>query len=107
MITAASFNPSGTMAVAGLLNGQCTFYRTEQLSYYTQIECRNQRGAMKRGRKVTGIEFAPGGKRVLITTNDSRMRLFNVEDYARVCKYKGLVNDNLQIKGTFRYTLLM
>ena len=101
MITAATFNPSGTMAVVGLLNGQCTFYQTERLNYYTQIECRNQHGPLKGGRKVTGIEFAPGGKQLLVSTNDSRMRLFNIDDYSRTCKYKGMVNDNLQIKGTF------
>lgn len=104
MITAASFNPSGTRAIVGLLNGQCIFYQVnthQQLNYYTQIECRNSRGPMKKGRKVTGVEFDPEGKYFLVSTNDSRMRLFSVDNYSRVCKYKGLVNDHLQIKGRF------
>lgn len=105
MITAASFNPSGTRAIVGLLNGQCIFYQVnshQQMNYYTQIECRNSRGPMKKGRKVTGIEFDPEGKNFMVSTNDSRMRLFSVDNYSRVCKYKGLVNDHLQIKGRFR-----
>jgi hypothetical protein len=105
MITATSFNPSGTRAIVGLLNGQCIFYQVnahQQMNYYTQIECRNSRGPMKKGRKVTGIEFDPEGKYFLVSTNDSRMRLFSVDNYSRICKYKGLVNDHLQIKGRFR-----
>uniref|UniRef100_K3WSW5 Anaphase-promoting complex subunit 4 WD40 domain-containing protein n=1 Tax=Globisporangium ultimum (strain ATCC 200006 / CBS 805.95 / DAOM BR144) TaxID=431595 RepID=K3WSW5_GLOUD len=104
MITAASFNPSGTRAIVGLLNGQCIFYQVnshQQMNYYTQIECRNSRGPMKKGRKVTGIEFDPEGKYFMVSTNDSRMRLFSVDNYSRICKYKGLVNDHLQIKGRF------
>ncbi|KAG6959565.1 hypothetical protein JG687_00008724 [Phytophthora cactorum] len=104
MITAASFNPSGTRAIVGLLNGQCIFYQVnshQQMNYYTQIECRNSRGSMRKGRKVTGIEFDPEGKYFLVSTNDSRMRLFSVDNYSRICKYKGLVNGHLQIKGRF------
>ncbi|KAG1693210.1 hypothetical protein DVH05_023675 [Phytophthora capsici] len=104
MITAASFNPSGSRAIVGLLNGQCIFYQVnshQQMNYYTQIECRNSRGSMRKGRKVTGIEFDPEGKYFLVSTNDSRMRLFSVDNYSRICKYKGLVNGHLQIKGRF------
>ncbi|ETW02192.1 hypothetical protein H310_05759 [Aphanomyces invadans] len=104
MITAASFHPSGNRIVAGLLNGQCILYQVsahQAMNYYTQIECRNARGATRKGRKVTGIEFSPEGKYFLVSTNDSRMRLFSVDNYSRVCKYKGLVNNYLQIKGRF------
>ncbi|KAF0746943.1 hypothetical protein AaE_007931, partial [Aphanomyces astaci] len=87
-----------------LLNGQCILYQVnahQAMNYYTQIECRNARGATRKGRKVTGIEFSPEGKYFLVSTNDSRMRLFSVDNYSRVCKYKGLVNNYLQIKGRF------
>ena len=102
MITAVTFNPSGTMAIVGLVNGQCTFYLAhEHLNYYTQIECRNAHGPLKGGRKVTGIDFTPEGQHFLVTTNDSRMRLYRMEDFARIFKYKGLMNENLQIQGSF------
>lgn len=116
MITAACFNPEGTMAVAGLYRGQVFFYQTEGMKYYTQVECRNRHGALKGGKKVTGLCYdttrptAPGGsapapaaasEQLLITTNDSRLRLYQTEDYSMVCKYKGLTNDHMQIKATF------
>ena len=47
MITAACFNPEGTMAVAGLYRGQVFFYQTEGMKYYTQVECRNRHGALQ------------------------------------------------------------
>ncbi|OQR82733.1 hypothetical protein ACHHYP_15545 [Achlya hypogyna] len=104
MITAATFHPSGSRVIVGLLHGQCILYQVnnhQAMNYYTQIDCRNARGATRKGRKVTGIEFTPEGKLFLVTTNDSRMRLFSVDNYSRVCKYKGLRNEFLQIKGRF------
>ena len=142
MITAACFNPEGTMAVAGLYRGQVFFYQTEGMKYYTQVECRNRHGALKGGKKVTGLCYdtspaasaaslsssssttasssapaastAPSslptaatgvaagtGEQLLITTNDSRLRLYQTEDYSMLCKYKGLTNDHMQIKATF------
>ena len=52
MITAASFSPDGSLCVAGLYNGECYFYHTERLKYYTQVDCKNRHGAYKSGRKV-------------------------------------------------------
>lgn len=37
-ITAVGFTPSGKMAIAGLFNGECMFYQTEGLRYYTQVK---------------------------------------------------------------------
>ena len=42
---------------------------------------------------------------ILITTNDSRVRLFNMKDKSLMFKYKGILNTSLQIKATFRYFL--
>ena len=153
MITAACFNPEGTMAVAGLYRGQVFFYQAEGMKYYTQVECRNRHGALKGGKKVTGLCYntsfqhkaaaaaaslssfsstvgpsttggnntnsssssstssvasstgplagGAGSEQLLITTNDSRLRLYQTEDYSMLCKYKGLTNDHMQIKATF------
>jgi len=43
----------------------------------------------------------PGGAKMLITSNDSRVRLYHLSDYSLVCQYKGLINNNYQIKATF------
>jgi len=55
---------------------------------------------------VTGLLFTPDGKRLLITTNDSRIRLYDMDDYSMIAKFKGLLNDELQIKAYFSGDLL-
>lgn len=63
----------------------------------------------KKGEKVTSIEWMPSDvsssddDKILVTSNDSRIRLFNVADQSLVYKYKGAVNSSRQIKATFRY----
>ncbi|CAM9231802.1 unnamed protein product [Choristocarpus tenellus] len=133
MVTAARFSRDGQMIIAGLYQGQVLFYQTQGMRYFTQIECRNRRGPLKSGRKVTGLAFKGSGttkagdvaggsggagvqggalacarkkfgavdEEVLVTTNDSRLRLYNTEDFAMSSKYKGLSNDSLQIKASF------
>ena len=85
------------------------FYQTDGMKYYTQVECRNRHGALKGGKKVTGLcyetsrhgQVPSSSEQLLITTNDSRLRLYQTEDYSMLCKYKGLTNDHMQIKATF------
>ena len=101
IITSAAFSPDGKMAVAGLFFGECVFFNSEKLNYKTQIECRNARGKFAKGRKVTGLEFSQDGKQLLVTTNDSRVRLFDVPAFGLKAKFKGLQNDAFQIKARF------
>ena len=101
MITSVAFTPAGKMAVAGLYTGEVIFYQTDGLKYFTQIECKNRRGKDSSGRKVTGLDFMYNGKKLLITTNDSRLRIYDMEDFSQKQKLKGLENSQLQIKATF------
>jgi len=41
------------------------------------LECKNKYGKFSNGRKVTSIDFLNKNE-VLIATNDSRLRIFNV-----------------------------
>ena len=41
---------------------------------------------------MTGIEPMPGEDKILITSNDSRIRLYDLRDLSLVCKYKGYTN---------------
>lgn len=43
---------------------------------------------------------------MLVTSNDSRMRLYDLRDLTLTCKYKGGTNNNSQIKASFRYVIL-
>ncbi len=89
LITAANFCQRGEFAVVGSYDGRCIFYKTDQLAYYTQIHVRSTRGKNSRGRKISGIEPMPGEDKILVTSNDSRIRLYDLTDLNLSCKYKG------------------
>lgn len=108
LITAVAFSPDGKTAIAGVLSGLCLFYETEGLKYHTQIHVRSSRGKNAKGRKVTGISsvtFPPndpnGEVKVLITTNDSRVRIYNLKDKSLETKLRGHENNCSQIRASF------
>jgi len=118
MVTAVGFSPDGAQVAAGLYKGRVFFYEFEGLRYYTQIECKNRHGQDAAGRKVTSVTFLnrgsgssgvpSGGGRpstsesmLLVTTNDSRIRLFQLDNYALLAKFKGISNGSMQIRGSF------
>jgi WD40 repeat protein len=76
-------------------------YYTDPLKYHTQLACKNKHGKFKQGKKVTGLCFSGDGRLLLVTTNDSRVRLFDTRDYTLRVKYKGHVNEDLPIKASF------
>lgn len=108
MITAVSFTPDGKTAIAGCLNGICVFYDTDGLKYQTQIQVRSSHGKNAKGSKITGIQtafFPPGDAggevKILISSNDSRIRLYNLRDKSLELKFKGHENNYSQIRATF------
>ncbi|KAJ1652451.1 WD repeat-containing protein 44 [Dispira simplex] len=106
LITAVGFaSKEGTLVAAGSHKGLCVFYETDGLKYHTQIQVRSTRGRNARGHKITGIQPIPsasfGEDKLLITSNDSRIRLYNMKDKSLERKYKGHVNNSSQIKATF------
>ncbi|KAL8567204.1 hypothetical protein ACOMHN_046614 [Nucella lapillus] len=104
LITTASFCHNGRLAVVGTYDGRCIFYTTDQLKYYTMLNVRSTRGKNARGRKITGIEAMPGEEKILVTSNDSRVRLYSLKDLTLACKYKGCTNNSSQIKASFSPT---
>ncbi|RKU47048.1 hypothetical protein DL546_008740 [Coniochaeta pulveracea] len=130
LITAVAFSPDGKTSIAGLLNGLCMFYDTEGLKYQDQIHVRSTRGKNAKGSKITGITTmlinpnmsatnsrgAPMGipssrtssdlaamdnVKVLISSNDSRIRIYNLRDKALETKLKGHENAYSQIAASF------
>uniref|UniRef100_A0AAQ6AK88 WD repeat-containing protein 44 n=1 Tax=Amphiprion ocellaris TaxID=80972 RepID=A0AAQ6AK88_AMPOC len=65
--------------------------------------CLSTRGRNKVGRKITGIEPLPGENKILVTSNDSRIRLYDLRDLSLSMKYKGYVNSSSQIKASFSH----
>ena len=102
MVTAATFNSDGSVAVAGSYKGKCHFYGMDgvRFDYLTHLDVRNSRSKKTQGKKITGLTFMPGNDRkLLVTSNDSRIRVY--DGYALACKYKGHKNDNLLIRASF------
>jgi WD40 repeat protein len=108
MITAVAFTPDGKTAIAGCLNGICNIYDTEGLKAHSQIYVRSARGKNAKGSKITGIDTITvprdnpnGDVKVLITSNDSRIRLYNLQDRNLEIKFRGNENTSSQIHATF------
>lgn len=108
MITAVAFTPDGKYAIAGCLNGQCVIYETDGLKMISQIHVRSARGRNAKGSKITGIDtfiYPPGQEsgivKILITSNDSRIRLYNFRDRTMEAKFRGNENSASQIRASF------
>ncbi|KAL7788401.1 WD40-repeat-containing domain protein [Trichoderma ceciliae] len=104
-ITAVAFSPDGKTAICGVLNGMCSFYETEGLKLKFQIYVRSSRGKNAKGSKITGIKTAiasgTGEVKVLISSNDSRVRIYGLKTRMLEVKFKGLENQSSQIHARF------
>ncbi|KAH7303287.1 WD40-repeat-containing domain protein [Stachybotrys elegans] len=104
-ITAVAFSPDGKTAICGLLSGVCHFYETEGLKHQHQIHVRSSRGKNAKGSKITGIRTAQADEnadvKVLISSNDSRVRIYNLKTKMLEVKLKGLENQSSQIHARF------
>lgn len=108
LITAVAFTPDGKTSIAGCLNGLCLFYETEGLRYNTQIHVRSTHGRNAKGSKITGIQtihYPPNDinaeVKILVTSNDSRVRLYNLRDKSLEMKFRGNENTCSQIHASF------
>ena len=107
IITSVAFSPDGKVAMAGCLTGQCLFFETEGLKYQTQMLVRSAHGRNAKGSKVTCIQafnYPPndptGEVKLVVTTNDSRVRVYNLRDKGLELKLKGNENTSSQIRAT-------
>lgn len=108
MVTSVAFTPDGRYSIAGCLNGLCIIYDTDGLKPIEQIHVRSARGRNAKGSKITGIDTVvlpvnhPDGEiKLLITSNDSRVRLYNFRDRNLEAKYRGNENSCSQIRASF------
>ncbi|KAI1289338.1 WD repeat-containing protein 44 [Halotydeus destructor] len=112
LITSSAFVQNGKFAVVGTYDGRVIFFSTDQLKYFTQLHVGSkglssalapmageEKNKKRRTNKVTGIEGVDDNK-ILVTTNDSRIRLYDLRDLSLACKYKGCVNVSSQIKAS-------
>ncbi|KOS21201.1 putative WD repeat-containing protein [Escovopsis weberi] len=108
-ITAVAFSPEGKTAICGVLSGLCWFYDTDGLKFQFKIHVRSSRGKNAKGSKITGIKTVayPSDSsqkaevRVMISSNDSRIRIYNLKTRMMEVKLKGLENQCSQIHARF------
>ncbi|KAL7773263.1 hypothetical protein CFE70_003227 [Pyrenophora teres f. teres 0-1] len=108
MITSVAFTPDGKTCIAGTLGGLCMFYDTEGLKPQSQLHVKSTRGQNAKGSKITGIQAThwPPGKedaevKLLISSNDSRLRVYNMKDKTLEMKFRGHENNCSQIRASF------
>ena len=105
IITAVTFTADGQMVCAGTYDGQVFLFNSDDMKYISQFSVKKE-GSNKRGRKITGIQAVPGlpcdNDKLLVTSNDSMVRLYNIRDQSIISKYKGAENESTQIKASFR-----
>ncbi len=117
------------MLIVGLYHGQVLFYSFDSttLKFLTQMDCKNRRGEYRYGKKITGISFFRTEDKstkesskvsensnimslsntfkskdvILLSSNDDRLRLCDVDDFSMFYKLKGLKNKKMQIKASF------
>lgn len=108
MITSVGFVPDGRSAIAGGNSGILGFYETEGLKFTTQVHVRSSRGKNAKGSKITGIRTMvmppndPNGEvKILVSSNDSRIRIYNLRDKNMEMKLRGHENCSSQIRASF------
>ncbi|KAI7854772.1 WD40-repeat-containing domain protein [Circinella umbellata] len=104
IITAVNFTADGKMICAGTYDGQIFLFDTNDMKYTSQFSVKKE-GSNKRGRKITGIQTVPGlpcdSDKLLVTSNDSMVRLYSIRDQKIIFKYKGAENESTQIQASF------
>lgn len=115
-ITAVCYSTTGKTVIAGTASGHLYLYsfdEHQQFKYHSQIHVRSRRGLNAAGQaKVSGLQFVPnndedgGGPLLLVTTNDSRIRLYRLRDKEVKIKFHGIINEDSQLKAVLKNDLV-
>ena len=100
-ITVVSFFPDGNQIAVGTNNGKINIYDffNQKIRYNFYFTCRNMVGKNSFGKKITSINFI-NKSQAIITTNDSSIRLFSMNDGKNLSKYKGYINEKSMIRAS-------
>ncbi|ODV74656.1 WD40 repeat domain-containing protein, partial [Cyberlindnera jadinii NRRL Y-1542] len=100
LVTAVAFIPNGSMTIVGTFNGTVYFLDTQNLELKHSLDLNKKKGS--ESSKITGIEsFVDGDDvKVLISSNDSRIRLISLRHKQLEFYFKGLSNNSSQIIAT-------
>lgn len=101
-----ALSPSGNTAAVGMDKGKVIPFRIRETDFKLIdrpiLKAKNKRGFKKKGKKVSGLYFVNDNE-LVVTTLDSNIRLFSLEDYQMKQKYKGAVLKTRDFCGTATY----
>jgi len=99
IITCVEFVRSGEWLLVGTFDGRVIIYEREleKLNYYTEIVVSEK--------PVTGISTVDEKSSVLVTSGDSRIRIFSLESFQMISRYKGVsITAHLIISAVYSST---
>eukprot|EP00002_Diphylleia_rotans_P003270 TRINITY_DN12238_c0_g1_i1.p1 TRINITY_DN12238_c0_g1~~TRINITY_DN12238_c0_g1_i1.p1 ORF type:complete len:868 (+),score=156.57 TRINITY_DN12238_c0_g1_i1:52-2655(+) len=100
-VSSIIFVDSGTQIIAGGINGACKIYETEGLAFRTAFDIKQKRSIKSFGKRITGFDLTKAGDKLLVSSCDSRIRLYNLNDLTLFCKYQGHELSQSQIRASF------
>eukprot|EP00598_Pedospumella_elongata_P003837 CAMPEP_0184979556 /NCGR_PEP_ID=MMETSP1098-20130426/9800_1 /TAXON_ID=89044 /ORGANISM="Spumella elongata, Strain CCAP 955/1" /LENGTH=730 /DNA_ID=CAMNT_0027502877 /DNA_START=20 /DNA_END=2212 /DNA_ORIENTATION=+ len=93
-------NKGGKYSRGTKVTGMC--YRQQNTAYADlDVDARTGQSRWRRQQNHQRPSSMQQAAQLLVSTNDSRLRLCRLDDYSLVCKYKGLKNKSMQIKASF------
>ena len=96
--TATAISKSGKFIAIGCLNGVVFVYSMPDFRYVTQFIAGPRGKKRSSNEKVTSIEFVGDEPKFFVATNDSRIRLYSLENFSVIRKYLGHESKESQIK---------
>ncbi|AMD18879.1 HBL023Wp [Eremothecium sinecaudum] len=109
LITAMSISPDGRYVLVGTFNGYIYVLYVNGLEEYHRFhlldKAHKQNKKNRRGPKITGIQFIEGksnsGMKIMITSNDSRIRIFDMDTFMLQELLQGFTNETSQISADY------
>ncbi|KAJ3439702.1 wd repeat-containing protein [Anaeramoeba flamelloides] len=100
-ITSGCIHPNGNKFICGTENGFCYFYNFEnnELDLEKTLHVKSKRGKNKKGKQITNIQYLNSQTQILVTSNDSRIRLYDINDKTPKLKFKGHINKYNPLKS--------
>ena len=109
IITAVAFSPDGKVAICGTFNGICILLSTKGLIERSQMCIKSSDSKDGVCFKITGLQAITscdsidktGQAKLMITTNDSLVRIYHLADYGLQYTLEGIRNQSSQIHARF------
>ena len=100
-ITKALFFPDGSRLCLGSIYGNIFIYEViENFRYSYSFHVRNKKGKGSMDRKITDMKFLTKTQ-ILVTTNDDRIRILNINNGDVIQKFRGHKNTEGMLKADY------